>query len=54
MTENRVDESTAAVTFFACGAGNGNRTRSVSLGIRYGPTIYVPVAGSDVVVSDLS
>jgi hypothetical protein len=39
---------------FACGAGDGNRTRTVSLGIRYGPAIYAPVAGSDVAVSDLS
>jgi len=41
-------------TLVACGAGDGNRTRTVSLGIRYGPTIYAPVAGSDGAVSDLS
>jgi len=39
---------------FACGAGDGNRTRTVSLGIRYGPAIHAPVAGSDVAVSDLT
>jgi len=35
------------------GAGDGNRTRTASLGIRHGPAIYAPVAGSDVPVSDL-
>jgi len=41
-------------TLFACRAGDGNRTRTVSLGIRHEPAIYAPVAGSDVAVSDLS
>ena len=31
-------------TFFAFGAGDGNRTRTVSLGIRHGPAIHAPWA----------
>src|SRR5450759_4009256 len=31
-----------AATFFAWGAGDGNRTRTVSLGIRHGPAIHAP------------
>jgi len=37
-------ESPTVATFFACGAGDGNRTRTVSLGIPYGPAIRAHVA----------
>ena len=34
----------SAATLFVFGAGDGNRTRTVSLGIRHGPAIRGPAA----------
>jgi hypothetical protein len=31
-------------TLFSCGAGDGNRTRTIGLGIPYGPAIRAHVA----------
>jgi hypothetical protein len=41
-------------TLFACGAGDGNRTRAVSLGIRHGSVHCAQVTTSDVLANDLS
>ena len=38
--------SASVARLFACGAGDGNRTRILSLGIRYEPAIRAP--GADV------
>jgi len=54
ITENGVHESLTAATHFARGAGDGNRTRTVSLGIRYGPAHRVQVTTSDVLANDPS
>ena len=35
-------EFDCTATLFAVGAGDGNRTRTVSLGIRHGPAIHAP------------